>query len=261
MVSLDPGELKQLFQRFAIKTATRTDIDKDAYVVTTEQRRVLGEAGYYPGVYPRTTRVPLNILGTDEVIMASYYGSQRAGSGRTPEYRMGRFLGKLKVGDKIVFGTDGRDIFMCRLSASGQGIIKARAAYEESAVKASERLPLEKLISRAVKAKRKPDSQQTSTTTYYRDPAIIAFVHRRSEYRCEMPKCNYVGFKKLNGEFFIETHHIKPLSEDGEDSISNVAALCPNCHRKMHYSYDWQKLSEILRAAVQKANERLGIEI
>ncbi|WP_238917318.1 HNH endonuclease [Clostridium sp. YIM B02555] len=29
-------------------------------------------------------------------------------------------------------------------------------------------------------------------------------------------------------------HHIKWLSRGGEDSIENTAALCPNCHRRMH---------------------------
>ena len=40
------------------------------------------------------------MLGTDDVIEASYYGSQRAGSGRRPEYRMGRFLGWNDEGDE-----------------------------------------------------------------------------------------------------------------------------------------------------------------
>jgi len=26
-----------------------------------------------------------------------------------------------------------------------------------------------------------------------------------------------------------------PLSEGGEDTLENAIALCPNCHRKMHY--------------------------
>lgn len=259
MISLDVSALKKLFESVGIKIVTKTDIGKDAYVVAAEQRRVLEKAGFFPGVYPKITIVPLNVLGTDEVIKASYYGSQRVGSGRSPEYRMGRFLTKLHIGDKIAFSTDGRDIFICNISPSGQGITKAIAAYEESAVSANERLPINKLISRAIKAKRTPDSQQTITTTYYRDPAIIAFVHRRSDYRCETPKCNYIGFKKSGGGLFIETHHIKPLSEGGEDSVFNVAALCPNCHRMMHYSFDRKMLAETLEQVVLKENRRLGI--
>jgi 5-methylcytosine-specific restriction protein A len=41
-------------------------------------------------------------------------------------------------------------------------------------------------------------------------------------------------FKDKNGEPFLESHHIEWLSKDGEDTIENSIALCPNCHRKMH---------------------------
>ena len=41
-------------------------------------------------------------------------------------------------------------------------------------------------------------------------------------------------FNDKKGRPFLESHHIRWLSEGGADSIDNVAALCPNCHRKMH---------------------------
>ena len=31
-----------------------------------------------------------------------------------------------------------------------------------------------------------------------------------------------------------EIHHIKPLSEDGDNLSSNLILLCPNCHKKVH---------------------------
>jgi 5-methylcytosine-specific restriction protein A len=31
-------------------------------------------------------------------------------------------------------------------------------------------------------------------------------------------------------------HHIVPLAEGGPDDLGNTAALCPNCHRAVHYS-------------------------
>ena len=34
---------------------------------------------------------------------------------------------------------------------------------------------------------------------------------------------------------FLEVHHIKWLSNGGEDSVENALALCPNCHRQAHY--------------------------
>tara|TARA_B100001059_G_C17802863_1_gene567292 strand:+ start:45 stop:260 length:216 start_codon:yes stop_codon:yes gene_type:complete len=41
-------------------------------------------------------------------------------------------------------------------------------------------------------------------------------------------------FKKKDGSPFLEVHHIDFLKNGGDDTIENVSALCPNCHRKMH---------------------------
>ena len=38
-----------------------------------------------------------------------------------------------------------------------------------------------------------------------------------------------------NKEPFLEVHHVKSLSDGGEDTLDNVIALCPNCHREKHY--------------------------
>ncbi|PSW01246.1 HNH endonuclease signature motif containing protein [Photobacterium aquimaris] len=41
--------------------------------------------------------------------------------------------------------------------------------------------------------------------------------------------------KKSNGQPYLEVHHIKSLSDGGKDSLENVQAICPNCHREMHF--------------------------
>jgi hypothetical protein len=41
-------------------------------------------------------------------------------------------------------------------------------------------------------------------------------------------------FIDKQGKPFLEVHHIFYLSKGGSDTIDNVVALCPNCHRKMH---------------------------
>ena len=32
----------------------------------------------------------------------------------------------------------------------------------------------------------------------------------------------------------LDIHHIKPIAEGGSDAVSNIIALCPTCHRKVH---------------------------
>ena len=61
-----------------------------------------------------------------------------------------------------------------------------------------------------------------------------------------MPNCNYQGFRKESGEAYIEIHHVVPLSEGGEDSINNTVALCPNCHRALHYAENKEELRMVL---------------
>lgn len=48
-------------------------------------------------------------------------------------------------------------------------------------------------------------------------------------YHCEM-----CGFESLGERNILEIHHIEPLSKGGKDSASNIAILCPNCHRSIH---------------------------
>jgi len=70
---------------------------------------------------------------------------------------------------------------------------------------------------------------------YSRSIYISEFIKRRAKGICQ--DClNYAPFcMKNTGEPYLETHHIIPLSRGGNDIISNVIALCPNCHRKRHY--------------------------
>lgn len=57
--------------------------------------------------------------------------------------------------------------------------------------------------------------------------------------KCQI--CGWIGFKKRNGEDFIEAHHIVQLSEKKEGSLctENIILLCPNCHREIHYGKEF----------------------
>jgi 5-methylcytosine-specific restriction protein A len=94
-------------------------------------------------------------------------------------------------------------------------------------------LPDEELLKRAREAKRLAVRTTVSTIQYYRDPYVSEWIKRSADGRCQL--CGTLApFSDNNGNPYLETHHIKWLSEGGEDSIRNTVALCPNCHRKMH---------------------------
>ena len=54
---------------------------------------------------------------------------------------------------------------------------------------------------------------------------------------CEALGQQSLGFKKANGEYYVEAHHVMPVSglEVGSLAASNVMVVCANHHRQMHY--------------------------
>lgn len=76
---------------------------------------------------------------------------------------------------------------------------------------------------------------RTEIRRIQRNPYVSEWAKRREDGICLL--CGNEGpFKEdRTGRAFLETHHIISLADGGADSIYNVAALCPNCHRKMHH--------------------------
>lgn len=54
---------------------------------------------------------------------------------------------------------------------------------------------------------------------------------------CEALNQNPYAFKKKDGGYYIETHHIMPVSglTEGSLGITNLITVCPNHHRQLHY--------------------------
>ncbi|MCS3802266.1 HNH endonuclease [Niastella sp. OAS944] len=81
----------------------------------------------------------------------------------------------------------------------------------------------------------KPRKTETTTTIYFRDPAVRAWVLENAKGKCEACGSN-APFILADGYPFLEVHHMIPLALGGPDIIENTIALCPNCHRKCHLS-------------------------
>jgi len=48
--------------------------------------------------------------------------------------------------------------------------------------------------------------------------------------------CGETSFITFNGDTYLEYHHLIPFnSNDGPDHYLNIYALCPSCHRKLHF--------------------------
>jgi 5-methylcytosine-specific restriction enzyme A len=89
----------------------------------------------------------------------------------------------------------------------------------------------------------KPKFKTSSSREFYRDPAVRAWVLKLSKGNCEA--CGEEApFNSEDGSAFLETHHMKRLVDDGPDIVENAVAICPNCHRRLHYSADRLEFAE-----------------
>lgn len=80
-----------------------------------------------------------------------------------------------------------------------------------------------------------PKKVKTLVNEFERDPEVIVEVLKRADGVCEECNENAPFRRKSDGTPYLEVHHEKPLSEDGEDTVDNAVALCPNCHAEAHY--------------------------
>lgn len=90
----------------------------------------------------------------------------------------------------------------------------------------------------------KPASKESTSSVYERDPKVKGWVLANSEGKCEC--CgNPAPFESEKGPY-LEVHHLLQLAFGGPDTIHNCVAVCPNCHRNLHYGKDAsQKVADL----------------
>lgn len=83
-------------------------------------------------------------------------------------------------------------------------------------------------------------SVSTSTvkrTVFQRSADVRNYVLARSQGTCE--GCSKEApFARPDGSPYLEPHHIRRVSDGGPDDPRFVIALCPNCHRRVHFGAD-----------------------
>ena len=88
---------------------------------------------------------------------------------------------------------------------------------------------------RLEKAVRRPTFTLVSTMVFKRNPDVVAEVLERATGVCESCGENAPFQRRADGSPYLEVHHLVRLADGGEDSTENAIAICPNCHRKMHF--------------------------
>jgi predicted HNH restriction endonuclease len=239
-----------LFEHFGVKIVRPTDKAKSAYVLSTEQVEALTAAGLTPSrVRPGVPFDVSLLFDTAASVQASYYHSQRSGSGRDPEPRLGRaIISKwLEVGDTVIIGNVGSQLFAAKIRDQWPRDAEVAAAIASASNAKGRR----EILRKAKRAKGRPGRKLVTRTEFDRNPWVVMAALLRADGECETPGCSRPLFTRDDGNPYLEVHHIVPLGEGGEDTLENAAGLCPHCHRELHFGKRRAALRKTLAAHIR----------
>lgn len=88
--------------------------------------------------------------------------------------------------------------------------------------------------SRIAYADPKPKVFLARRRIFSRNADVAAEVLIRAKGHCENCGAAAPFVRAKDYTPYLEVHHRIPLAEDGDDTLENAVALCPNCHREAH---------------------------
>jgi 5-methylcytosine-specific restriction enzyme A len=98
----------------------------------------------------------------------------------------------------------------------------------------------------AASGAREVEAQEARRTYYERSEAVRQYVLERADGTCEACE-KQAPFSRPDGSYYLEPHHTRRLSDGGPDHPRWVGAVCPNCHREMHYGLHGAQKNEHLQ--------------
>lgn len=121
-----------------------------------------------------------------------------------------------------------------KASLAAEQVDSINAALE-AAVRSSISSPASARRRRLDRAPKKPTKFAATTVLYRRNPDVIAEVLLRANGSCESCLKKAPFKKRSDGSPYLEVHHKVRLADNGDDTVENAIAVCPNCHRREHY--------------------------
>jgi 5-methylcytosine-specific restriction enzyme A len=88
-------------------------------------------------------------------------------------------------------------------------------------------------------------------TIYHRSKAVRDYILLRASGKCECCGSS-APFKRKNGTPYLEPHHTTRRSDGGLDHPRFVAALCPTCHREIHYGLGGSEKNHALMLRLER---------
>ena len=105
----------------------------------------------------------------------------------------------------------------------------------EEEVKHSRQLNIQQRQRKLENAVKIPKLLKVTTQVYRRNPDVVAAVLERAHGVCENCGGDAPFKRASDGTAYLEVHHKKRLADGGEDTVENAIAVCPNCHRELHF--------------------------
>lgn len=119
------------------------------------------------------------------------------------------------------------------------------------------------------KIKRPNKVKSSSGEKYARNPGISKAALEEKKFLCEIDAKHLTFTSPVSKQNFVEAHHLIPMEHQGDfkysiDIPENIIALCPNCHRKIHYGIknDVERmLSKLFNSKMRNMLKTRGIEM
>ena len=135
--------------------------------------------------------------------------------------------------DKKPFSTDrsrspAASIFPKKRSTSKKRVYKRKEVKEEDLI--------DSLFDSDVSADAtEPETVEKVVKVRNRNKRAVKDLKKLYKGRCQISGYD-LTFKKKNGGYYSEAHHLIPLGEEGSDSPFNIVVVSPLIHRMLHYA-------------------------
>ena len=103
-----------------------------------------------------------------------------------------------------------------------------------------------------------PDPKETVRIAYQRSAQVKRYVLARAQGHCELCEKPAPFNRKSDGSPYLEPHHINRVSDGGLDHPKYVGAICPTCHRLIHFGVNGQQRNDELRGRIAAKEAELG---
>jgi 5-methylcytosine-specific restriction enzyme A len=108
----------------------------------------------------------------------------------------------------------------------------------------------------AVSAPAHADQIVAKRNIYERSNKIRSYVLARANGYCDA--CSRPApFVSIGGIPYLEPHHIRRLGDGAPDDPRYMAAVCPNCHREIHYGANGREINERLQVEISSRETAL----